>query len=1110
LSTERELGSGILRSFALLLILLCATFARAQYNPIPNFTGTLAGQQFRNALNNKLNGADTISPQLVHRNFAQLPSTVTNGQMYYVDDGATGTPCRGGGSGAIAMGVNGRWVCGSAMENRQSVLAYGAKGDCVTDDQPAIQAALDSIATGTNNATAGVYVPAPPNGSCYVLGKPAAITRRQTDFGGDGTSSVIAAGYLGPTLLVGTGQIHLVSSLLSGPGNALDLTSTSFIELTELLRGHLDGHPAFSIEYELNVPSHVATDNPVNATILQSTFTNPFQAELNLSLAPNFDGWPGAFRLAYDQTNQRFLMNATIKEGGTPTYVQTVSANSSAAAGNHAIGLYFDGSHLWNCVDGTASSPVAAAGTWSQSSYEMIALPSQGGSGISWFPDQGGGNYSFPGTIDNLRFSDVARAASGTCPTVPTTKFSYDSHTDLLLTFKSCADGSHYCIENATGGWAIWGQAKNSGLLWNIAQNEVWFPILGSNSIDVYPRTHVHDMQLGVTRDDRGIYAINAPWSTWNDLHTVGNGNGLNLWALDFENTVRDVENYDEICCAGVPAGYPGYDPMGVGMEFGFASNNVHLWNPKVDGWGWQVCFNFQGAQEPGFMAHGGHCLIGPKTALGFIFHEASGSWFEFLTDLETTATNWMGDILLNNPSDVGQVNFVGGNFGTYNGAPYIIQHGYNTQGGIGSLNGTPGITMTGSSFGVFNADQNAKAIIDFGGLSYTGMTGQIWQGAFVDPTHPLYKIADEPTPATGNYAKWDITGSPQGLSYTSAEYDGAITSCTASGGGPYTVTCSGPSNWVPSWWSAGHQFDIFIGGPGSCTNVLDYEGIQTLVSKTANSVTFSSASIGTQNPSPCGHTVLDYVTWGDWLRAPDPTTSLYETHFYDTAGSFSAQGLLGLSYALITGNVYLVKGLNSETLAKGPFEFSIPGASFDLQHSAATGQSFTITAPSSGYYAFSLSFAPANLIANANLTTTRTNTWPRTEDVLISPDITTIGNAYVPISDEPGSLHVVAEHGDDGPLSTRPTSYDCPSNGKVIVSEPTWGGPSKRVLLDFQACENTTGTAQVIPYMGPFAGVPTSYGTCPTGMDLTNPAQVSLPISESGTDSGQCVLEGD
>ena len=52
------------------------------------------------------------SSQLPHLKFSQLPATVTNGQMYYVDDGAPGTPCAGGASGAVATGKGGVWSCG--------------------------------------------------------------------------------------------------------------------------------------------------------------------------------------------------------------------------------------------------------------------------------------------------------------------------------------------------------------------------------------------------------------------------------------------------------------------------------------------------------------------------------------------------------------------------------------------------------------------------------------------------------------------------------------------------------------------------------------------------------------------------------------------------------------------------------------------------------------------------------------------------------------------------------------------------------------------------------------------------------------------------------------
>jgi len=105
--------------------ILVAPLARAQYNPIPNFNGNLAGQQFRNAINAKLNGQDTIAPQLVHIFSYQLPAIVTNGQMFYVTDAATGTPCAGGGTGAFALGVNGVWSCSSTPSSVQNFSQVG-------------------------------------------------------------------------------------------------------------------------------------------------------------------------------------------------------------------------------------------------------------------------------------------------------------------------------------------------------------------------------------------------------------------------------------------------------------------------------------------------------------------------------------------------------------------------------------------------------------------------------------------------------------------------------------------------------------------------------------------------------------------------------------------------------------------------------------------------------------------------------------------------------------------------------------------------------------------------------------------------------------------------
>src|SRR5208283_837096 len=58
-----------------MLALLCGGPARAQYQPIPNFTGVGAGQQFRNAVNGLGSGATPISPRLVAVPFSILNVT---------------------------------------------------------------------------------------------------------------------------------------------------------------------------------------------------------------------------------------------------------------------------------------------------------------------------------------------------------------------------------------------------------------------------------------------------------------------------------------------------------------------------------------------------------------------------------------------------------------------------------------------------------------------------------------------------------------------------------------------------------------------------------------------------------------------------------------------------------------------------------------------------------------------------------------------------------------------------------------------------------------------------------------------------------------------------
>src|SRR5215472_15068066 len=209
-----------------------------------------------------------------------------------------------------------------------------------------------------------------------------------------------------------------------------------------LLRNHLNGHTAFSVEFELNVPASRS-----NSRILYSGYDWPYQSYSRAGLTD-----AGALSITYQSSNPHLNMTVQLTTSGS---VSINTANNSMITGNHAIGLYYDGAHVWSCVDGTSNTPTAATGTWVQNKWESITLPDMFGNGAITWPDGAGGggvaNDSFNGKIDNLRISSIARTTSGTCPAVPSSKFTYDSNTDLLLKGLSCADGSQYCLENTTG-----------------------------------------------------------------------------------------------------------------------------------------------------------------------------------------------------------------------------------------------------------------------------------------------------------------------------------------------------------------------------------------------------------------------------------------------------------------------------------------------------------------------------------------------------------------------------------------------------------------------------------------------------------------------------------
>ncbi len=115
------------------------------YQPIPNFAGVGAGLQFRQAINDRLSGAQTIAPAIVRIAFANFP-TEQDGAVIYCTNCTKTIPCAAGGSGAWAIGQNGQWMCGAPAlspvsdvnfnAHRATNLASGAvAGDALTFGQ---------------------------------------------------------------------------------------------------------------------------------------------------------------------------------------------------------------------------------------------------------------------------------------------------------------------------------------------------------------------------------------------------------------------------------------------------------------------------------------------------------------------------------------------------------------------------------------------------------------------------------------------------------------------------------------------------------------------------------------------------------------------------------------------------------------------------------------------------------------------------------------------------------------------------------------------------------------------------------------------------------------
>jgi hypothetical protein len=248
---------------SLLIVTALAGAAAAQYQPIPNFTGIGAGFDFRQAINQRLSGTQSIAPQIVGLTFANLPAE-RDGLVLWCKDCQATAPCSASGAGAWATGARGAWACAAgALEqdlnaNGHNIIAassvraqqtgdaqprellmpgsgikigngatapftvvdesanvsghvngmisvkgppYLAKGDGATDDTAAIQSAINAACAASGANKPEVYLPATPGGMFYKTTAPILINCPIRFEGAGWQQTQIKQNYFGPTII---------------------------------------------------------------------------------------------------------------------------------------------------------------------------------------------------------------------------------------------------------------------------------------------------------------------------------------------------------------------------------------------------------------------------------------------------------------------------------------------------------------------------------------------------------------------------------------------------------------------------------------------------------------------------------------------------------------------------------------------------------------------------------------------------------------------------------------------------------------------------------------------------------------------------------------------
>ena len=339
--------------FAALITAAAVAIAQAQYRPIPNYIGIGAGQEFRNDINNHLSGVTPIAPRLVSIPFAQLPAE-QDGQMYWLADGKQTSPCTAGGSGALAVGMQGAWNC-SAGASGSSVGGFplganvsaathliqllgvnGTTGDALSQGQ----SHLNDLAAAT---------------AAYSMGGNKLQALAAGSISGDALSYGQSSALLGGVTLSGSQASGLVAASASGQAiafaqNGAQLTTNQPGGV--LVSQNLGGGGSASTTDTINAPASIVAGNALIATVNWASSSGTF-------MPPS--GWTqlrsDATANGNTMTAGWFCKIATGSEPSSYTWGFSVSANSFSAIFQYSgVSCAADGGSAL----GAATAPVTA------------------------------------------------------------------------------------------------------------------------------------------------------------------------------------------------------------------------------------------------------------------------------------------------------------------------------------------------------------------------------------------------------------------------------------------------------------------------------------------------------------------------------------------------------------------------------------------------------------------------------------------------------------------------------------------------------------------------------------------------------------------------------